>query len=97
MLRQFSNPEEVKKKAQKYGLNPIYESTRKNKKYMVWNGDKFIHFGAMGYSDFTKHHDQTRLKAIRSYLFSSIFIILLVMGLNIRAFYNLICNNSERF
>ena len=66
MLRQFSNPEEVKKKAQKYGLNPIYESTRKNKKFMVWNGDKFIHFGAMGYSDFTKNHDQTRLKAFRS-------------------------------
>jgi hypothetical protein len=66
MLRLYSNPDEVKKKARKYGLNPIYESTRRNKKYMVFDGDKWIHFGAMGYSDFTKHHDQTRLKAFRS-------------------------------
>jgi hypothetical protein len=66
MLRQFSNPEIVKEKARKYGLNPIYASTRKNKKYMVWNGDKWVHFGASFYEDFTKHHDQTRLKAFRS-------------------------------
>ncbi len=66
MLRLYSNPEEVKKKARKYRLNPVYESTRRNKKYMVHNGDKFIHFGAMGYEDFTKHHDKTRLNAFRS-------------------------------
>ncbi len=66
MLRQFSNPEEVKKKARYYNLNPIYASTRKNKKYMVFDGNKWIHFGAMGYSDFTKNHDTTRRNAFRS-------------------------------
>jgi argonaute-like protein implicated in RNA metabolism and viral defense len=65
MLRQFSNPEEVKKKARYYNLNQVYESTRRNKKYMVYDGDKFIHFGAMGQKDFTKHHDKTRLEAFR--------------------------------
>jgi argonaute-like protein implicated in RNA metabolism and viral defense len=65
MLRQFSNPEEVKKKARYYNLNPVYESTRRNKKYMVFDGNKWIHFGAMGYEDFTKHHDKARLEAFR--------------------------------
>jgi len=66
MLRQFSNPEEVKKKARYYNLNTVYESTRRNKKYMVCNDNgKFIHFGAMGYSDFTKNHDKARLEAFR--------------------------------
>jgi len=66
MLRLYSNPEEVKKKARYYNLNTVYESTRRNKKYMVYDGDKWVHFGAMGYEDFTKHHDKTRLNAFRS-------------------------------
>ena len=66
MLRQFSNPEEVKKKARYYNLNQVYESTRRNKKYMVHDGNKFIHFGAMEFEDFTKHHDKTRLNAFRA-------------------------------
>ena len=66
MLRLYSNPEEVKKKARYYNLNPIYESTRRNKKYMVYDGDKWVHFGQFGAEDFTLHHDKTRLKAFRS-------------------------------
>ena len=66
MLRQFSNPDIVKEKAQKYRLTPVYESTRRNKKYMVYDGDKWVHFGAMGYEDFTKHHDKTRLNSFRN-------------------------------
>ena len=65
MLRLYSNPDEVKKKARKYRLNPVYESTRRNKKYMVYDGDKFIHFGQFPFEDFTKHHDKTRLEAFR--------------------------------
>jgi D-mannonate dehydratase len=65
MLRLYSNPEEVKKKARYYNLNPVYESTRRNKKFMVHDGNKWIHFGQMGYEDFTKHHDKTRLEAFR--------------------------------
>ena len=68
MLRQFSNPEIVKEKARKYRLNPVYESTRRDKKYMVYNNDtnKWVHFGQFGFEDYTKHHDKTRLKAFRS-------------------------------
>ena len=65
MLRQFSNPDEVKKKARYYNLNTVYESTRRNKKYMVHSGDKWIHFGQIPFEDFTKHHDKTRLEAFR--------------------------------
>ena len=35
-------------------------SNRKNKKYMVILKNKTIHFGAKGYSDFTKHRDVDR-------------------------------------
>ena len=32
---------------------------KKNKKYMIYH-NKWIHFGAMGYQDYTKHKDKTR-------------------------------------
>lgn len=39
----------------------LYVSTRKNKKYMVINPDgKMVHFGQMGFQDFTKHQDLER-------------------------------------
>jgi len=59
-LEQFSNIEKVRKNAEKLGIkNMIYPSTRKDKKYMVRHPDtyKFIHFGQMGYEDFTKSND----------------------------------------
>lgn len=41
-------------------------STRKEKKYMVTIFDKIgkktVHFGATGYSDYTKHKDKDRMK-----------------------------------
>ena len=46
----------------------IYEktvepSTRKNKKYMIMNDkNKLVHFGDLRYEDYTKHHDEDRLK-----------------------------------
>ena len=38
------------------------ESTRKDKKYMVFdpNTSRWVHFGQMGYEDYTKHHDEKR-------------------------------------
>ena len=35
-------------------------STRKNKKYMIYNPekDKWFHFGSSNYSDYTNHQDQ---------------------------------------
>ena len=39
----------------------LSKSTRKDKKYMVKTpNNKTIHFGAKGYSDFTKHKDVSR-------------------------------------
>ena len=38
----------------------IYLSSRKNKKYMVFNGINMTHFGDIRYEDFTKHLDDER-------------------------------------
>ena len=43
-------------------------STRKNKKYMIWNPEKgkWFHFGSSDYSDYTKHKDaQRRINFLR--------------------------------
>ena len=44
----------------------LSRSTRSDKKYMVVvtnsSGKKTIHFGQDGYSDYTKHKDQDRMK-----------------------------------
>ena len=64
-IDEVSNPEVVLKKAKKYlGKNVIIcLSTRKNKKYMVTRPDgKIVHFGQMGYEDFTRHKDKKRRK-----------------------------------
>lgn len=66
MINDYSNPTEVQRKAMKYlGKNTlVYLSTRKDKKYMVKSpDDKLIHFGAMGYEDFTKHKNKERRDA----------------------------------
>jgi hypothetical protein len=61
----YSNPTTVMKKAKKiYGIHTkIFRSQRKNKKYCIL--DKMnhpVHFGQMGYEDFTKHQDTQRQK-----------------------------------
>jgi hypothetical protein len=40
----------------------LQKSNRKGKKYMVTIGRKTVHFGATGYSDYTKHKDKERLR-----------------------------------
>jgi len=60
-ITKYSNPNEVFNKAKKYLKNnvEIQLSSRKCKKYMVKNPDgKWVHFGAIGYEDFTKHKDE---------------------------------------
>jgi len=57
-LEKYSNPKEVERKAKRYGVK-VFPSTKKNKKYMIYH-NKWIHFGAMGYEDYTKHKDKTR-------------------------------------
>ena len=58
-LSDYSDFEAVLSKAEQfYGENVILKkSTRKTKKYMIFdpNNNKFIHFGQMGYKDFTKY------------------------------------------
>jgi hypothetical protein len=65
MIYKYSNPPEVYRLASKYlgKKAKIGLSTRKNKKYMVTRPDgKIVHFGQMGYQDFTRHKDKTRRK-----------------------------------
>ena len=58
-LSDYSNFEAVLNKAKLYfGEDVILKkSTIKTKKYMIYNPitNKFVHFGAMGYKDFTKY------------------------------------------
>ena len=63
-INEYSNPAVVYKKAKQYlGKNvDIRLSNRPKKKYMVHNPhtDKWIHFGQIGYEDYTKHKDDKR-------------------------------------
>ena len=59
-LRNFSDPDYVMNKAKTMGLNPVHESSRKDKKYMVFDGRKMVHFGQMGYYDWTYDRDEER-------------------------------------
>jgi len=59
-LRKYSNPNYVINKADRLNLNPVFISNRKDKKYMIYNGKTWIHFGQMGYEDFTKHNNNAR-------------------------------------
>lgn len=40
----------------------LSRSTRKDKKWMISDGTKTVHFGAFGYSDFTIHKDPKRME-----------------------------------
>ena len=64
-LRNFSDPDYVMNKAKMMGLNPVHESSRKDKKYMVFDGNKMVHFGQMGYEDATKHNDLDRINRFK--------------------------------
>jgi len=64
-LRLYSDPDIVAEKAQQLGLNPVHESSRKDKKYMVFDGQKMVHFGLLPYQDYTKHLDEKRREKFR--------------------------------
>jgi hypothetical protein len=65
-ILKYSNPKEVFRKAKKYlGENvDIKLSTKENKKYMILDPKRnvWVHFGQMGYEDYTKHKDKKRQK-----------------------------------
>ena len=56
-INKVSNPHIVLELLHEYyGKDKELEiSTRKNKKYMVKNNNKYIHFGDIRFEDFTKH------------------------------------------
>ena len=56
-LKRVSVPETVRKKGRSLGLT-VYVSTRKDKKYMVFDGHRMVHFGQQGYADYTFHKDK---------------------------------------
>jgi len=61
-ITKYSNLDEVYRKAKKYLGNDvkIYLSNKKDKKFMIEHNGKFIHFGAYGMEDYTKHKDDER-------------------------------------
>jgi len=67
-MHQFTNPTIVRKQFNKFGYksdgSELKESTRKGKKWMVLdpNTKKWVHFGALGYEDYTVHKDENRRK-----------------------------------
>ena len=64
-MEEYTDPKTVYRKfKQIYKNTNIKPSTRKNKKYMVLdpNTNKWVHFGQLGYEDFTKHKDPIRRK-----------------------------------
>lgn len=68
-LKKYSNPYIVLQNARNiYGDNVfISPSLRKNKKYMIWNpiDEVLVHFGEMGYEDYTYHKNSKRRKNYR--------------------------------
>ena len=61
ILNKYSDFKIVNNKSQQLYNRPVFVSSRKDKKYMILNDSKkFIHFGANGYEDFTKHMDENR-------------------------------------
>jgi len=65
-VQDYSDPKVVFQKAHRMGYN-INVSTRNDKKYMVERPDKkWIHFGQMGYEDYTLHQDNKRRQSFLS-------------------------------
>jgi len=65
-IKMYSNPKKVLKNLHELFPNEDFEfkiSTRKDKKYMVkgeFTNNKWVHFGQMGYEDYTHHKDEIR-------------------------------------
>ena len=66
VLERYSDINEVNRRAHNLGLNEVHPSSQAKKKYMIFDGQKMIHFGEIGFSDATKHHDEKRIKSFRS-------------------------------
>ena len=69
-MDQYTNAAKVYRNFVKFGFkkdgSQLKQSTRQGKKFMVLdpNTNKWVHFGAMGYEDYTVHNDKIRRKNI---------------------------------
>lgn len=65
-LNKYSDPITAQRMAFKYlgKTAKIYPSNRPEKKYQIFDpkNNKWIHFGQIGYEDYTKHLDKKRRK-----------------------------------
>ena len=65
-LKRYSNPLIAQKKAYKClgKTAKLYPSSNPVKKYDIYDpiNNKWVHFGQIGYEDFTKHRDKKRRK-----------------------------------
>ena len=66
-IAKYSDPMRVESKAHAiFGDDVHIEfSNRPNKKYMLLKTKKFVHFGQMGYVDYTRHRDEHRRARFR--------------------------------
>ena len=55
----------LKAEALRLGAIDLRPSWRKGKKLAVLYHDQWVHFGALGYEDYTTHHDDERRAAYR--------------------------------
>jgi hypothetical protein len=65
-LSKYSDIDEVNRRAYNLGLNQIHPSSRKDKKYMVFDGNKMQHFGQMFYEDATHHKNIKRINNFKN-------------------------------
>ena len=61
----YNNMHDLKAKALRLGATDLRQSWRAGKKYAVLYQGKWIHFGALGYEDYTIHHDDDRRASYR--------------------------------
>lgn len=65
-LLKYSNPQQAQRMAYKYlgKTAKLYPSTNSKKKYDIYDPkhNKWVHFGQLGYEDYTKHKNKTRRK-----------------------------------
>lgn len=63
-LKKWSNPVIAQQMAEQYlGKDAeLFISLKKDKKYDIYDGEKWVSFGQIGYEDFTKHRDLERRK-----------------------------------
>jgi len=65
-LRKYSNPRQALRMTQRYlgKKAKIYPSNTLHKKYKIFDPHRqlWVHFGQLGYDDFTKHKDKKRRK-----------------------------------